>query len=81
MSLTVQPTAPVTVAVTSSNTGEGTVSSSFVTFTLDDFDQPHIVTITGVNDGNQNSVPYTIILSARSAATADTTGSFRPPSR
>jgi parallel beta-helix repeat protein/VCBS repeat-containing protein len=64
MSLNLQPVADVTVHLYSSNTGEGTVSPSDVTFTLDNFDQPHVVTVTGVNDGTLTSVAYTIIADA-----------------
>lgn len=70
LSLNLQPTAPVTVHVHSSNTSAATVSPTDITFTLDDFDQPHVVTVTGVNDGTQNSIAYTIINDA--AVSSDT---------
>ncbi|MFC1670271.1 hypothetical protein ACFL20_07740, partial [Spirochaetota bacterium] len=65
------PTADVTIGLTSSDTGEGTVSPASVTFTSGNWNAPQTVTITGVNDvlldGDQ---PYTIITG--SASSADT---------
>ncbi|MFN7982690.1 MAG: hypothetical protein U0Q11_12595 [Vicinamibacterales bacterium] len=43
------PSANVTVALTSSNTAEGTVSPSSVTFTTANWNAPQTVTVTGVN--------------------------------
>ncbi|MBA3542622.1 MAG: calcium-binding protein, partial [Deltaproteobacteria bacterium] len=66
-----QPTADVTIALSSSDTTEGTISPTAVTFTTTDWNAPQTVTITGQNDdvadGNQ---PYTIITAA--AASTDT---------
>ncbi|HET7542880.1 MAG TPA: Calx-beta domain-containing protein [Polyangiaceae bacterium] len=45
-----QPTGPVTVAIRSSNTDEGTVSPSSVTFSTEDWRAPQVVTVTGVDD-------------------------------
>ncbi len=60
-----QPTADVTIDVTSSDTSEGTVSPSVLTFTPDNWNGLHTVTVTGVNDdvvdGNQS---YTVALAA-----------------
>lgn len=57
-----RPTADVTISITSSDTGEGTVSAPSLTFTPDNWDAPQVVTVTGVDDpvqdGNQT---YTII--------------------
>src|SRR5262249_30809843 len=56
------PSANVSVALSSSNTAEGTVSPAMVTFTPANYNAPQTVTITGVDDslpdGNQ---PYKII--------------------
>jgi lipocalin len=52
-----QPTANVTIALTSSNANEGTVSPASLTFTPTDWNAPQTVTVTGVDDsvadGNQ----------------------------
>jgi large repetitive protein len=60
-----KPTANVTIAVSSSRTGEGTVSPTSLTFTPDNWSAPQTVTATGVDDliadGNQ---VYTIVLAA-----------------
>jgi len=45
-----QPTANVTVALSSSNTNEGRVSPASVTFNKDDWKAPQVVTVTGVDD-------------------------------
>lgn len=64
------PTGNVTINVSSSNTAEGTVSPSVLTFTSGNYSTPQTVTVTGVNDslldGDKN---YTIILA--SAVSAD----------
>jgi hypothetical protein len=48
--LTSQPTATVTIDVTSGNTSEATVSPDSLTFTAGDWDTPQTVTVTGVDD-------------------------------
>jgi hypothetical protein len=59
-----QPTANVTINVTSSDTTEGTVDKSTLTFTSVNWNVPQVVTITGVDDPDQDgSIPYTIQLS------------------
>jgi hypothetical protein len=67
--LNTQPLANVTVALSSSDTTEGTVSPASVTFTPINWAAPQTVTITGVNDnlvdGNQ---PFTIITGAATSA-------------
>ena len=61
--LNIQPTANVTIGVSSSDTTEGTVSPSLLTFTSANWNANQTVTVTGVNDslddGNQS---YTIVL-------------------
>ncbi len=60
--LDAQPTADVTVGLTSTNLLEGTVSPASLTFTMADFRTPQVVTVTGVDDvvldGN---IPYSIV--------------------
>jgi hypothetical protein len=48
--LTSQPTADVTIALTSSDTTEGTVSPASLTFTTANWQRPQTVTVTGVDD-------------------------------
>ncbi|MGL5063731.1 MAG: DUF4347 domain-containing protein [Microcoleus sp.] len=48
--LNTQPTNNVTVGLSSSNTAEGAVSTESITFTIDDWNRPKEVTVTGVND-------------------------------
>jgi large repetitive protein len=66
-----QPTANVTIALSSSNTNEGTLSAAALTFTTLNWNAPQTVTVTGVNDsvadGNQT---YTIVTAA--AVSTDT---------
>jgi hypothetical protein len=58
-----KPSANVTIALTSTNTAEGTVNPASLTFTAANWNTPKTVTLTGVNDsvadGNQT---YSIIL-------------------
>jgi CSLREA domain-containing protein len=60
-----QPVAPVTVAITSSDTTEGTVSADSLTFAADAsaVSSPQTVTVTGVQDAlADGNVAYTIVL-------------------
>ncbi|MCP4749402.1 MAG: hypothetical protein GY866_00780, partial [Proteobacteria bacterium] len=63
--LTVEPTSGVTIDISSSDAGEGTVDKSNLTFTADNWDANQTVTVTGadddIQDGNQT---YTIVLAA-----------------
>src|SRR6185436_4413629 len=64
------PTADVTIGLGSSDTTEGTVSPSSLTFTPANGTTPQTVTVTGVDDPVQDgSVAYTIVTAA--AASAD----------
>ena len=56
--LATKPSATVTLNLSSSNTSEGTVSPSSLTFTTSDWDVPQTVVVTGVNDNQPGSVPY-----------------------
>ncbi|MFH1265500.1 MAG: cadherin-like domain-containing protein [Planctomycetota bacterium] len=53
----------VTIGISSSDTSEGTVDKSSLIFTPSDWDTPHTVTVTGVDDGdNDGNIAYTIDL-------------------
>ena len=68
-----QPTATVTIAVTSSDTTEGTVSPGLLTFTTTDWNTAQTVTVTGVDDpADDGDITYTIALAP--AAGGDYTG-------
>lgn len=62
--LNTQPSADVSIALSSDDTSEGTVSPASVTFTMANWDTPQTVTVTGVDDavvdGNQ---PYNLVIS------------------
>ena len=60
-----QPTADVVISVSSSDTSEGTVMPMMLTFTDSDWDEPQPVTVTGVDDSDdEGTVDYTIMLAA-----------------
>jgi hypothetical protein len=66
--LTSEPTADVTVRVSSSDTSEGTVRPATLTFTFSNWNTPQTVTITGVDDSaDDGNVPYTIAVTPSSA--------------
>lgn len=57
-----QPTADVVIGLSSSDPGEGTLSTSSLTFTSADWDTPQTVTVTGANDFSvDGNVVYTIV--------------------
>ena len=65
-----EPTADVTVGVSSSDLTEGTVAPASVTFTNLDWFTPQVVTVTGVNDDvDDGDIAYTILTAA--AASGD----------
>jgi hypothetical protein len=72
VTLMTNPTSDVTIAVTSSNTAEGTVSPATLVFTHQDqaINSPQTlkVTITGVNDPNPGDVAYKILLDKATSA-------------
>ncbi|WP_020467890.1 beta strand repeat-containing protein, partial [Zavarzinella formosa] len=69
VTLNSQPTADVTIPVSSSNTAEGTVNTSSLTFTPANWNVPQTVTVTGVDDQvADGSQPYTIVLGAATSA-------------
>lgn len=67
VSLNTQPTAPVTMSLTSSAPGEGTVSTGTVTFNTsaggpNGWNFPQVITVTGVDDAALDfAIGYTII--------------------
>ena len=68
ISLTSQPAAGVTINLSSSDTSEGTVSPSLVTLTAADWSSPHPVTVTGVDDPQQDgNIAYSIVTAAASS--------------
>ena len=72
-----QPTATVNIAVTSSDTGEGTVSPATLTFTTVNWAAPQTVTVSGVDDlvqdGNQT---YTVQLANAVSGDMNYSGNF-----
>jgi hypothetical protein len=70
--LNAQPTDPVTIGITSSNTAEGTVSPSSLTFTPSGpgiWNAPQTVTITGQDDAiDDDNVVYTIVTAPATSA-------------
>jgi large repetitive protein len=68
-----QPTGAVTVALTSSDPGEGTVLPAAVTFTAANWSAAQVVTVTGVDDALADGSPlYTIVTAP--ATGSDTSG-------
>ena len=66
--LTSQPLAPVTISLLSSNTNEGTITISGLTFTSEDWNIAKTVTVTGVDDfRDDGDVNYTIQTGAASS--------------
>ena len=64
-----QPTGNVTVGLSSSNTAEGTVSPSSLTFTSANWNVPQVATVTGVSSGPSNgNVAYTIVTAAATSS-------------
>ena len=63
--LNTQPTADVTINLSSSNTAEGTVSTPSLTFNTGNWNVPQTVTVTGVDDPvDDGDKAYTIVTSA-----------------
>ncbi|MBI5055580.1 MAG: hypothetical protein HZB61_03050 [Nitrospirae bacterium] len=67
-----QPTADVTIAMSSSDTTEGNVSPSSLTFTTANWNTPKTVTVAGVNDFIiDGSIAYTIVTAGAASADAN----------
>lgn len=63
--LDTEPTENVFIGISSSDITEGTVSTSTVTFTSENWDTPQAIIVTGVNDSvDDGDVAYSIILDA-----------------
>src|SRR5438093_455230 len=63
--LTSQPSANVTIGMSSSNTAEGTVAPASLTFTAGNWNTAQTVTVTGVDDfGVDGAVAYTVVTAA-----------------
>jgi large repetitive protein len=77
--LNTQPTANVTIGISSSDTTEGTVSPASLTFTSVNWSQYQNVTVTGKDDAvNDGNIPYTILTAA--AVSGDSNYSGKNPS-
>ena len=81
--LNTQPTANVTIALSSSNTTEGTVSPASLVFTTANWNVAQTVTVTGVDDAVVDGpITYTIVTApAVSTRRRTTTRGTRPTSR
>ena len=69
VALDAQPAATVTLAVTSGDAGAATVSPSSLTFTTSDWATAQTVTVTGVEDADQDDESVTLTHSAAGVAT------------
>jgi hypothetical protein len=69
------PSANVTIGLSSSDTTEGTISPSSVTFTPANWDTTQTVTVTGVNDDvDDGNIAYTIVTAAATSSDANYNG-------
>lgn len=63
-----QPAADVTLALSSSDSTEGVVSSPVITFTPVNWNVPQVVTVTGLDDAiDDGDIAYSIVLAATSS--------------
>src|SRR5207249_9160235 len=70
-----QPTANVTIPISSSNTAEGTVSPASLTFTAANWNVAQTVTVTGVNDFVDDwDIAYTAVTGAATSTDASYSG-------
>ncbi len=70
-----QPTANVTIGLSSSDTTEGTVSPNSLVFTSANWNSAQQVTVTGVNDNlDDGDVMYTIVTAAATSSDGNYTG-------
>ena len=75
LQLNSQPTANVTIGISSSNTAEGTVSPASLTFTAANWNTAQTVTLTGVADLVQDgNVAYTVVTAAAVSADGNYAG-------
>lgn len=74
-----QPTGNVTLSLTSSDSGEGTVAPGSLTFTPGNFDRPQTVTVTGIDDSiPDGDIAYTIQTQAATSSDPNYDG-LNPP--
>jgi uncharacterized delta-60 repeat protein len=77
--LTSQPTANVTFSLSSSDTSEGTVSPSSLTFTPSNWNAPQSITVTSVNDSVvDGDITYSIVTSTVTSSDPNYSG-LNPP--
>ncbi|HEV8291537.1 MAG TPA: DUF4347 domain-containing protein, partial [Tepidisphaeraceae bacterium] len=73
--LLTQPTANVTINLSSSNASEGILSANFVTFTTGNWNTAQFVTVTGVDDFvDDGDVAFSIITSPANSTDSDYSG-------
>jgi hypothetical protein len=73
--LNTQPTANVTIGLSSSDTTEGTVSPSLIIFTTANWNTPQTVTVTRVDDSIvDGNIAYTIVTAAATSTDANYNG-------
>jgi ELWxxDGT repeat protein len=73
--LTSKPSAEVTFGLSSSDTTEGTLSKSSLTFSPTNWDNPQEVEITGIDDSEDDGdIPYTIITAPATSSDPDYEG-------
>ena len=73
--LNTQPTASVTIGLTSADASEGTVAPAGVTFTAANWNTPQTLTVTGVDDDlDDGDVLYTIVTAAATSTDANYNG-------
>ncbi|MGV2337578.1 MAG UNVERIFIED_CONTAM: hypothetical protein LVR18_27030 [Planctomycetaceae bacterium] len=72
MKLNSEPLANVTIAVSSSDTTEGSVSTSLLTFTPANWSVAQTVTATGVNDAiDDGNIVWNVVLATATSADVD----------
>ncbi|MCC6435562.1 MAG: hypothetical protein IT196_11075 [Acidimicrobiales bacterium] len=77
--LTSKPTGNVTVALSSSDPGEGTAGVALLTFTPADWNAPQVVTVAGVDDDiDDGDVAYSIVTGAAGSTDSDYAGRWVP---
>ncbi|CAN5423411.1 hypothetical protein BH09PLA1_BH09PLA1_27270 [soil metagenome] len=73
--LSTQPTSNVTVALSTSDSTEGTINKSSLVFTPGNWKTPQVVTITGQDDSNYDgNIAYTIVTAPATSTDADYSG-------
>ncbi len=73
--LTAQPTADVSIGISSDDTTEGTVSAASLTFTSGNWSTPQTITVTGANDDlDDGDIAYNIITAAATSADGNYNG-------